>query len=129
MIGRRGTGGRMPLNQVRGGPGSARVVDLYLRDGCHLCEEARRVVLAVAADSGAPVREHDVDADASLRERYGELVPVVLVNGEPHAQWRVDPERLRAALRPSVGFRRGGGSTRQDRREGGLDERELDPGE
>ena len=114
MIGR-----RQPFNAHRGGPGSAKVIDVYAREGCHLCEEALAIVREVAAGSGARIVEHDVDADPELRERYGELVPVVLVNGEPHAQWRVDPDRLRQALRPGRG--------RPAR--GGLDGRPVPRGE
>lgn len=95
MIGR-----RQPFNAHRGGPGSAKVIDFYAREGCHLCAEALAIVREVAAGSGARVVEHDIDRDPELREHYGELVPVVLVNGEPHAQWRVEPDRLRQALRP-----------------------------
>ena len=38
--------------------------------------------------------------------RYGEYIPVVLVDGEQHDFWQVSPERLRAALRAdAVGAR------------------------
>ena len=40
----------------------------------------------------------DVDSDPELRADFGDLVPVVLVDGIEHAHYRVDPGRLRAAL-------------------------------
>lgn len=73
-------------------------VQLLGRSGCHLCDVARDVVLRVAAEAGAVVQEVDVDTRTDLRERYSDLVPVVLVNGVEHAHWRVDEARLRAAL-------------------------------
>lgn len=78
-----------------GGPAH---VQLLGRSGCHLCDAARDVVLRVAAEAGAVVQEVDVDTRTDLRERYSDLVPVVLVNGVEHSHWRVDEGRLRAAL-------------------------------
>ncbi len=68
------------------------------RSGCHLCDDAREVVAAVAAESGTGWEERDVDADPGLVEEYGDRVPVLLLDGREHAYWRVDAERLRAAL-------------------------------
>jgi len=70
----------------------------YTRAGCHLCEEAQAVVARVCAELGEQFTEVDVDADPALRERYGEEVPVTLVDGRQHDFWRVDEQRLRAAL-------------------------------
>ncbi len=73
-------------------------VILYARAGCHLCDVARDVVRQVAAEAGVAWREVDVDADAELVARYGELVPVVTVGGTLVDHWRIDPLRLRRAL-------------------------------
>jgi hypothetical protein len=77
--------------------GPARV-HLIGRAGCHLCDDAREVVAAVCAELGVAWTESDVTADRGLARRYGEYVPVTLVDGEQHDFWRVDPARLRAAL-------------------------------
>jgi hypothetical protein len=77
---------------------SSRVV-LVGREGCHLCEEAREVVAAVCAALGELWTEVDVDTDPAWQQRWSDLVPVVLVDGEEHARWRVDPASLRRALR------------------------------
>jgi hypothetical protein len=73
---------------------------LVSRTGCHLCDDARVVVDEVARRQGVGWSEVDVDADPELRARYGEEVPVVLVDGERHSALRVDPGALAAALRP-----------------------------
>ncbi|HLS25906.1 MAG TPA: glutaredoxin family protein [Beutenbergiaceae bacterium] len=73
-------------------------VQLVVREQCHLCEQARRVVQSVCASVGADWEELDVDADPDLRNRYGELVPVVLVDGEQVGYWQVDAGRLKSAL-------------------------------
>jgi len=76
---------------------AARVV-LYVREGCHLCEDARAVVVEACAEAGERYVEQDVDADPALREEYGELVPVVTVDGVRQGYWRLDGERVRRAL-------------------------------
>jgi glutaredoxin len=75
----------------------ARVL-LYSRPGCHLCEDARQVVEAVCAQLGERYAEVDITTSPELQREYGELIPVTLVDGRRHDFWRVDPDRLRAAL-------------------------------
>jgi glutaredoxin len=82
--------------------GRARVT-LYGKPGCHLCDDARAVVAAVCAERAESWEEVDVTTSAELLRRFGEEIPVTFVDGAQHDFWRVDPDRLRAALdrRPS----------------------------
>ncbi len=81
-------------------PGAPRPrVRLYTRPGCHLCDTAREVVAQVCRELGEAFDEVDVSASVELTGRYGEEVPVTLVDGRQHDFWRVDPDRLRAELR------------------------------
>jgi glutaredoxin len=73
-------------------------VTLIGKPGCHLCDEARVVIQAVCAETGQEWQEWSVEADPALYDQYAEQIPVVLVDGEQHDFWRVDPDRLRAAL-------------------------------
>ena len=73
-------------------------ITLYSRPGCHLCDEARTVIERVCADLGESYVEHSIDDDPALREKYGEEIPVTLVDGRQHDFWRVDETRLRTAL-------------------------------
>jgi glutaredoxin len=77
----------------------ARTVELLSRAGCHLCDDARRLVERVAAEAGATWTETDVDADSALRAEFGDLVPVVRVDGKELGYWRIDEARLRRVLR------------------------------
>lgn len=70
----------------------------YTREGCHLCEDARTIVQEVCTQKGAQWSEIDIDSDPALREKYGEDVPVVLVDGATVGFWRIDPAILRGAL-------------------------------
>jgi hypothetical protein len=68
------------------------------RPGCHLCDEAREVVARVAEELDVGWQERSLVDDPALLSAYAELVPVVLVDGEIHAYWRVEEQALRAAL-------------------------------
>lgn len=75
-----------------------RTITLIGKPDCHLCEDARAVVMKVAADLGATVEERDITQDQELHRLYWEQIPVVLVDGAQHDFWRVDETRLRKAL-------------------------------
>jgi glutaredoxin len=76
-----------------------RAVELLSREGCHLCADARRLVGRVTAEAGLGFTETDVDTDPALRAEFGDLVPVVRVDGKELGYWRIDESRLRRALR------------------------------
>ena len=76
----------------------ARTVELLSREGCHLCDAARELVRRVAADTRVRWTEIDVDADPGLRAEFGDLVPVVRVDGKELGYWRIDEAKLRRAL-------------------------------
>jgi Glutaredoxin-like domain (DUF836) len=73
-------------------------VTLLTRPGCHLCADAREIVARVAADLGVRWEERDITASADDLMRYSDMIPVTLIDGVQHDFWRVNEERLRAAL-------------------------------
>ena len=73
-------------------------VRLYSKPGCHLCDDARVVIARVCDRLGTSYDEIDINSDPTLMSRYGEQIPVVLVDGSVHDFWRVNEERLTAAL-------------------------------
>lgn len=73
-------------------------VILYSRQGCHLCEQARDVVAKACDEAGEQWHEVDVDADETLKGRYGDFVPVVEVDGDQVGFWRVKAASVREAL-------------------------------
>jgi len=74
-------------------------VVLVTRAGCHLCDDALRLLqeLGVHPDLA------DVDSDNELYRLYDFRVPVVLVDGAIAAEGRVTRRSLEAALRRSGG--------------------------
>ncbi len=68
------------------------------RQNCHLCDEAKVIVEAVCAEYKVPWQMVDIDTVPALKKKYGEMVPVVLVDGEQIGFWTIDEDRLRGAL-------------------------------
>lgn len=73
-------------------------VTVLTRTGCHLCHDAEVAVAQLSAELGFGWTALDVDADPDRQDRYGDRVPVILVDGREHGYWRVETARLRAAL-------------------------------
>jgi hypothetical protein len=73
-------------------------VVLYGKPGCCLCDEARDAVAAVRAEHPFELDEVDVSIDAELHRRYGERIPVVVVDGEELLEGHVDAGELARRL-------------------------------
>ncbi|WP_341935421.1 glutaredoxin family protein [Microbacterium sp. LWO14-1.2] len=75
---------------------------------CHLCDVASEIVDAVVAelpDAAAErieIVEASIKDDPALYELWWEKIPVVLIDGELHAHWRLSADRLREALEAAV---------------------------
>lgn len=74
------------------------------KPGCHLCPTAREIVETVVAElpgeagDAIEIVEESIDDDPALHALWWEKIPVVLIDGEFHAQWRVSADRLREDL-------------------------------
>jgi glutaredoxin len=79
-----------------------RVITLYTRPGCHLCEEAKALIEPLLSEFGAALREVNIDEDAVLRQRYGTDIPVIFIGSRKVAKHRVDPVRFRRQLGNAV---------------------------
>jgi glutaredoxin len=73
-------------------------VTLYGRPGCHLCDEAREVLLRVRSEASFELLEIDIERDDELFKRYLERIPVVCLNGEELFEFHVDEAALRQRL-------------------------------
>ena len=81
---------------------ATRVV-LIGKPGCHLCDDARAIIDKVCTELNVAWSELSILDDPALAAQYFELIPVTLVDGKPHDQWRVNENRLRVALLASPG--------------------------
>lgn len=69
-------------------------VALVTRQGCHLCDQALRML----QELGAEPQLLDVDADERLFELYDWRVPVVLLDGAVVAEGKIERRQLERAL-------------------------------
>lgn len=78
-------------------------MELLTRAGCSLCDKARDLLVGLAEELGFELSATDVDAaaaagDPALRAEFGDLLPVVRLDGAQHSYWEVDEPRLRSDL-------------------------------
>lgn len=69
----------------------ALTVTIYMRPGCHLCEEAAERLRSIASSqldgqSAIEIEEVNIEIDDELHARYLELIPVVEIEGETISQ-------------------------------------------
>ena len=77
---------------------------LLVRAYCHLCDEMRDALTPLAMAAGAHITEIDVDAEAAIEARFGDLVPVLLlggIDGPELCHYRFDRARVVDALTPA----------------------------
>ena len=74
-------------------------VILYTRPGCHLCEEAKREVLAADCAGEYILEEVNIESDPALKERYGWEIPVIVINGVKAFKYRLSAEEFKRKLR------------------------------
>lgn len=71
---------------------------LFTRPGCHLCDDAKAIILPLLRAAGGTLTEINVDTRDDLRERYGNDVPVIFLGPRKVAKHRVDPQQFRRQL-------------------------------
>ena len=72
---------------------------LYSRSDCCLCDEMKKIIRQIAKKTSLVVEEIDVDSSAELREKYGEEVPVLFINGRKAFKHRLTAKQLAGRLK------------------------------
>jgi hypothetical protein len=73
-------------------------VVLYTREGCHLCDDARTILLRVRQYHPFRLQERDIERDALLLRAYLERIPVVTIDGVEAFEFFVDEAELTQRL-------------------------------
>ena len=73
-------------------------VTVYSRSNCHLCEVALEVLHQLQGEVDFTIEKLLIDGSPELEAKYGEQVPVILINGAMHDFYRVDPTRFRSSV-------------------------------
>ncbi len=71
---------------------------LFTRVGCHLCDEARDEIKKLPARYKLAVTEVDVDDRQEYQARYGDKVPVLVIENGPSIESFITEKVLRQAL-------------------------------
>ena len=79
--------------------GPALRVRFHEKAGCHLCEEAYRVLTRVRMDVPLEVERVDIERDAGLFDRYALRIPVIAVGAHELDAAGLDDRSVRAWLR------------------------------
>lgn len=74
------------------------LVRIYSKPGCHLCEAVEQLVKRARKSRPFRLEICDIRHDAEAWQRYREAIPVVTVNGEEIARYRLSNQELVAAL-------------------------------
>ena len=72
----------------------SRVVTLYGRPGCHLCDDARATLSELRERVAFALVEIDIESDDALHRAYLERIPVVALDGEELFEYFVDEATL-----------------------------------
>ena len=75
-----------------------RIVVLYGRDGCCLCDDARETLLRVRSRHPFVLEDRDIDCDDELLRAYLERIPVVTIDGVEQFELFVDESELERRL-------------------------------
>jgi glutaredoxin len=72
---------------------------LYSRLDCCLCDEMKTLIQQVAERTPLDLEEIDIDSSADLKQKYGEEVPVLFINGRKAFKYRLTARQLSARLK------------------------------
>jgi len=89
----------------------SRRVTLYTKKGCHLCEEAKELLLGLQREYDLAIAEVDIESDKGLEEIYGSLIPVVALEGGRTFHSEITESQLLQALGEPAGKAVSGGMT------------------
>jgi glutaredoxin len=70
--------------------GGDRLITMYTRQGCHLCDEAWSLLQVVRTRHPFRLEAIDVDSHADLVAKYGDRVPVLVVDGQARLWGRIN---------------------------------------
>jgi uncharacterized membrane protein len=80
-----------------------RIVRLYSKQDCHLCEDAKAILDGVAGDAPFEVQVIDIEQDAVLNKLFGEHIPVVDFGEGGRLYWPFVADDVRKALNGTGG--------------------------
>ena len=77
-------------------------VTIYSKPGCHLCEEAKAVMLGAGCRELFTITETNIETDPQLLARYCFEIPVIMIEGEEVFRHRLIAKEFRAAIEKAL---------------------------
>lgn len=74
------------------------IVTLYTRNGCHLCETAKEMIGDLRNHVDFDYKECNIELNDDWTEKYGLMIPVVMMDGKEIQYGQVDKSTLFKAL-------------------------------
>lgn len=68
------------------------------RPDCSLCDEMLADLYAQIGEPATAIRVQDISDDAELARKYGQRIPVLLIDGDLVCAYHLDLSRLRGYL-------------------------------
>jgi glutaredoxin len=75
-----------------------RLLTVYAKDGCHLCDDAIAGLRAIQPELGFQLAVFDITADEAIHRAYFERIPVITLDGEELFDYFLDEALLRDRL-------------------------------
>ncbi len=73
-------------------------ITIYSRTGCHLCDDAQKILESMQEELNFEIEVIDIDESVELIKLYSDQVPVIHIDGLHHDFYKVDPDRFRSSL-------------------------------
>lgn len=73
-------------------------ITFYTRKNCPLCEKAKNSILELKEDFDFTLEEIDINVSDELTEKYGIMIPVVVIDGEEVAYGIINKSDIRNRL-------------------------------
>ncbi|WP_071393613.1 glutaredoxin family protein [Bacillus tuaregi] len=75
-----------------------KVVTLFTRNGCHLCDIAKEIIMELKNDFDFAYEECDIEERDEWTEAYGLMIPVILLDGKEVQYGQIDKTLLYKAF-------------------------------
>ena len=76
----------------------ARVI-IYSRPGCHLCDEAKAVIMSAGCSDQFTLEEVNIESDEELLRKYKYDIPVIVIEGVESFIHRVHASEFRTRIK------------------------------
>lgn len=78
------------------------VAKLYTRKGCHLCDKAKKILLELKETMNFQLEEIDIEQSDDLIEKYGLMIPVVVIDGKEVQYGQIDKQFISMYLSEKI---------------------------